>query len=211
MSLFSSAQINTSLKINPVSPIKYRQDNGSYSILSYIKGECLQQNNLKGYVDNKETEIVLTEKPDSILVWLPMIGEQSLVEIKQGKKTLVKQSHKPFIPSEWGYFKNGTIHIIQSSHQDIAWMDTPEYCREDRINQIILPALNMMKENPEFKFEMEQTLNLMEFLDEYPDRKDELIKLYKEKRFSWGATFNQPYEGLSSGEQLVHLSDYSFY
>lgn len=208
MSLFSSAQINTSLKINPVSPIKYRLDNGSYSILSYIKGECLQQNNLKGYVDNKETEIVLTEKPDSVLVWLPMIGEQSLVEIKQGKKTLVKQSHKPFIPSDWGYFKNGTIHIIQSSHQDIAWMDTPEYCREDRINQIILPALNIMKENPEFKFEMEQTLNLMEFLDEYPDRKDELIKLYKEKRFSWGATFNQPYEGLSSGEQLVRQAYY---
>lgn len=104
--------------------------------------------------------------------------------------------------------ENGTFRIIQSSHQDIAWMDTPESCRKDRIHNIILPALEMMKQNKHFVFEMEQTLNLMDFLEEYPERKDELIHLYKEKKFTWGATYNQPYEGLSSGEQLVRQSYY---
>lgn len=50
-------------------------------------------------------------------------------------------------------------------------MDTPDFCRKDRIEGIILPALSLMKENKSFKFEMEQTLNLMEFLEEYPDKK----------------------------------------
>ena len=27
--------------------------------------------------------------------------------------------------SSWGYFANGTVHIICSSHNDIAWFDTP--------------------------------------------------------------------------------------
>ena len=87
-------------------------------------------------------------------------------------------------------------------------MDTPDYCRRDRIDNIILPELDIMKKNPLFKFEMEQTLNLMEFLEEYPERKGELIDLYKEGRFNWGATYNQPYEGLSSREQLIRQAYY---
>ena len=130
------------------------------------------------------------------------------MKVVAGKKIILDQAFQTFIPADWGYFKNGVIHIIQSSHQDIAWMDTPEYCREDRINNIILPALDMMKQNKDFTFEMEQTMYLMEFLEEHPERKDELIQLYKEKRFTWGATYNQPYEGLSSGEQLIRQSYY---
>ncbi len=30
--------------------------------------------------------------------------------------------------AEWGYFSGGAIHIISTSHQDIAWMDSPETC-----------------------------------------------------------------------------------
>lgn len=208
VSLLSSAQVGSSVKISPVSPAKYKQENGTYSLLSYMKGKALQAKGLKGFVDGKETEVQPTEQSDSVLIWLPMIGERSVIKLKSGKKTILEQVHVPAIPSDWGYFKNGTIHIIQSSHQDIAWMNTPDYCREDRINQIILPALEMMKENPDFVFEMEQTLNLREFLDEHPERKEELIKLYQEKRFCWGATYNQPYEGLSSGEQLVRQAYY---
>ena len=41
------------------------------------------------------------------------------------------------------------------------------------------------------------------------EKKGELIDLYKEGRFNWGATYNQPYEGLSSGEQLVRQAYYT--
>lgn len=35
-----------------------------------------------------------------------------------------------------------------------------------------------------------------------------MIERYKEGRFVWGATYNQPYEGLASGEQLVRQAYY---
>jgi len=140
---------------------------------------------------------------DSIALMLPLIGEPDELIFRSGKKIISKQIYHPVIPAEWGYFKDGTIHIIVSSHQDIAWMNTPEYCKKERIHDIILPALEIIKENKDFKFEMEQTLNLMELLEEYPEKKQEVIDAYKSGQFEWGATFNQPYEGIESGEQLV--------
>lgn len=201
------ATYSVATNIEPVSPVKFKQESG-YQILSYVKLEKPVKGKLKATVDGKACEVIRTDRADSLLVWLPMIGDRTILSIKDGKEKIVNQTIVPFIPSDWGYFKNGTIHIIQSSHQDIAWMDTPDYCRKDRINNIILPALEMMKKNPSFKFEMEQTLNLMEFLEAHPERKEEIAQLYKEKRFGWGATYNQPYEGLSSGEQLVRQAYY---
>jgi alpha-mannosidase len=61
----------------------------------------------------------------------------------------------------------------------------------------------MAEKYPGFGFGMEQTLNLREILDEYPNYKDIIKEAYQKKIFSWGATFNQPYEGLLSNEQLV--------
>lgn len=203
MLFFVWAVYSVATNIEPVSPIRFRQESG-FQILSYVKLDRPINGKLKGYINGKDCEIINTNRSDSVLVWLPMIGNHLMFKIKEGGECLVNQTIMPYIPSDWGYFKNGTIHIIQSSHQDIAWMDTPDYCKEDRINNIILPALNMMKKNPSFKFEMEQTLNLMEFLEKHPERKEEIAQLYKEKRFGWGATYNQPYEGLSSGEQLIH-------
>ena len=198
-----------SVTIGAVEPVQYASKEGNLKILSYIKlGFTDIRGQVKVNLDGNRLTIEKTTVPDSLLVWLPMIGDKNTIDIYLGKRKLASQIFTPAIPADWGYFKNGTIHIIQSSHQDIAWMDTPDYCREDRINGIIIPALDMMKEDPKFTFEMEQTLNLMEFLDAHPERKDEIIQRYKENRFFWGATYNQPYEGLSSGEQLVRQAYY---
>lgn len=193
--------------INPVSPVKFKQESG-YQILSYIKLDKPIKGKAQIYVNGKSADIMKTDRPDSVLVWLPMIGDETRLTLRDGKEKIIDRTFIPYIPTDWGYFKNGTIHIIQSSHQDIAWMDTPDYCRKDRIENIILPALEMMEKNPSFKFEMEQTLNLMEFLEEHPERKEEIADLYRKGRFTWGATYNQPYEGLSSGEQLVRQAYY---
>ena len=197
------------VKIDMVTPVQYLKKDGHLKILSYIKlGGKDVVGSKKLCVDGYPVDIEKTVTDDSLLVWLPMIGEEKRIEVYLGKRKLTDYMFTPVIPADWGYFKNGTIHIIQLSHQDIAWMDTPDYCREDRIDKIIIPALDMMKEDENFTFEMEQTLNLMEFLKEYPERKDEVIQRYKEKRFAWGATYNQPYEGLSTGEQLVRQAYY---
>ena len=96
-----------------------------------------------------------------------------------------------------------TVRIISSSHQDIAWMNSPEACREYRDTHCITPALEMMAANPDYCFVMENMLNLMEYLERHPDRRDEILKYTREGRLEWGATFNQPYESLLTGEQLI--------
>jgi alpha-mannosidase len=95
------------------------------------------------------------------------------------------------------------LHILSSSHQDIAWMDSPEKCIAYRDTNCITPALAMMAKDPAYAFTMENMLNLAEYLERHPDRTDEVARLTREGRMEWGATFNQPYESLLSGEQLV--------
>lgn len=184
-------------------PLQYRKSDGVLSVHSYAKLSCPPGKGNTLYLDGSPLAWEATSQPDSIGLWLPLVGQSNLLEIR-GKKGAVS-SYRVTAPisDDWGYFANGEINLIQSSHQDIAWMDVPDYCREERINDIIIPALDLMKEDPDLTFEMEQTLNLMEFLEAHPERKDEVIQRYRERRFFWGATFNQPYEGLSSGEQLV--------
>ncbi|MEW5900589.1 MAG: alpha-L-fucosidase [Acidobacteriota bacterium] len=82
-------------------------------------------------------------------------------------------------------------------------MNSPEACIEYRDTQCITPALEMMAKNPEYSFVMENMLNLMEYIERHPDRRDEILRFTREGRMEWGATFNQPYESLLGGEQLV--------
>ena len=144
-------------------------------------------------------------KKDSAWVWLPVIGPSEMIKFKssKNKSKVHEQLFTPLVTSDWDYFKEGTFHIISSSHQDIAWMDTPEHCRAERINDIMIPALDLMKTDGAYHFGMEQARNLKELIEEHPERKDEVITRYKEGRFTWGATYNQPYDGMHMGEQLI--------
>ena len=101
-----------------------------------------------------------------------------------------------------------TIPILSSSHQDIAWMNSPEACIEYRDSHCITPALEMMAKNPDYCFVMENMLNLMEYIERHPDRREEILGFTREGRMEWGATFNQPYESLLCGEQLVRGAYY---
>ena len=71
-----------------------------------------------------------------------------------------------------------TVRIISSSHQDIAWMNSPEACREYRDTHCITPALEMMAANPDYCFVMENMLNLMEYLERHPERRDDILQLH---------------------------------
>jgi alpha-mannosidase len=97
----------------------------------------------------------------------------------------------------------GVLSIISSSHQDIAWMDSPEKCVEFRDKNVISPALALLAKDPGYAFTMENMLNLMEYLERHPDKRDDIARFTREGRMEWGATFNQPYESLLSGEQLI--------
>ncbi len=112
-------------------------------------------------------------------------------------------------PSGFAAFCNGgAVAIVSSSHQDTAWMDTPDFCRRFRVEQNILPALEMMAKDPTYCFAMECTLHLMEFLEAHPERRDEVVRLMRAGRLEFGATYNQPYESYLSGEELVRQTYY---
>lgn len=101
------------------------------------------------------------------------------------------------------YFSGGVIHIIPSSHQDIAWMDSPVNCMYERDTMMIAPAIRLMEKNPAYVFSVEQILNLEEYLTLHPDQKSLLKKLTSEGKFEWGGTYIQPYENMYSGEALI--------
>ncbi|MEW5977407.1 MAG: discoidin domain-containing protein [Acidobacteriota bacterium] len=97
----------------------------------------------------------------------------------------------------------GTVNILSSSHQDIAWMDDPHSCMLYRVHQCISPALELMRKDKNYTFVMENMLNLMEFLEQFPERRGEIQQYTQEGRLEWGATFNQPYESSLSSEELI--------
>ncbi len=193
------------IAINFCKPYQYQTIAGQLVAKAWLKVNELGQD-FAITLNDKEFSFTKTDS-GTVELFLPLVckaGELVFYSnIKSNKRVLAKQVFNPLVSSDWGYFGKGTIHIICSSHQDIAWMNTPDSCRIERIHKIVIPALDLIDKNPDFKFEMEQTLNLMEVLDEVPSEKQRIISAFRKGQFTWGATFNQPYEGLESGEQLI--------
>jgi hypothetical protein len=109
----------------------------------------------------------------------------------------------PAAAQSGAYFHSGSIELFSSSHQDIAWMDTPQACMLFRVNQCIRPAIGLMAKDRNYAFVMENMLNLAEFLDQRPQDRPLIERFTREGRLEWGATYNQPYEDLLSGEELI--------
>lgn len=105
--------------------------------------------------------------------------------------------------NKWDYFAGGEEFIISSSHNDIAWKDSPAKTIEWRDKGAITPALERMKNRDDVYFDMECVLYLHEYLERQPQRQEEVYKKTASGNLGWGATYNQPYESLLSGEQLV--------
>src|SRR5680860_495113 len=61
-------------------------------------------------------------------------------------------------PIDWGYFANGTLDVIFSSHNDIAWFDTPAETIARRDHACITPALARMEYRDDVYFGMESSL-----------------------------------------------------
>ena len=106
------------------------------------------------------------------------------------------------------YFQPGHIGIISASHQDIAWMNSIDRCVEQRDEEVISPALKLLWSNPAYRYSVEDTLSLMEYLGRHPDRKGEISNFMREGRLEWGGTYNLSYESLYAGESLVRQTYY---
>ena len=99
--------------------------------------------------------------------------------------------------------KNGTIYLMNSSHQDIAWMDTPGKCVIDRDTMLLDPLFEKAVVSVSYRFDIEDALMLKEYIDRHPEKKKIVGNLLKEGKISCGSTFIQPYEEMYSGEALA--------
>lgn len=100
-------------------------------------------------------------------------------------------------------WRSADVHIIVSSHQDIAWMDTPYRCVEKRDDVIISPALALMEQHRDYCYNIEDALMVEEYLERNPQRRGEIGRLLADGQLSVGASYTQPYEEMQSSEALV--------
>ncbi|MFZ1290461.1 MAG: glycoside hydrolase family 38 C-terminal domain-containing protein [Melioribacteraceae bacterium] len=99
---------------------------------------------------------------------------------------------------------NGQISLMNSSHQDIAWMDSPEKCIIERDTMLLTPLYEKaIAADPNYRFDIEDALMIKEFIQRHPDKKEGIKKLLNEGKISCGSTYIQPYEEMYSGESLV--------
>jgi len=99
--------------------------------------------------------------------------------------------------------QNGSIYLMNSSHQDIAWMDTPDKCVIERDTMLLTPLINKAVRNSDYRFDVEDALMLREYITRHPDRKNDIAQLLKSGQISCGSSFIQPYEEMYSGEALI--------
>ena len=99
---------------------------------------------------------------------------------------------------------DGFISLMNSSHQDIAWMDSPEKCIIERDTMLLTPLYEKaIAANSNYRFDIEDALMLKEFIQRHPDKKEGIRQLLKDGKISCGSSFIQPYEEMYSGESLV--------
>lgn len=101
------------------------------------------------------------------------------------------------------HLAKGKIFLMNSSHQDIAWMDSPEKCVVERDTMLLTPLFEMAQKDPNYRFDVEDALMIKEFIERHPDKKELVKQLLTEGRISCGSTYTQPYEEMHSGESLA--------
>ncbi len=109
-------------------------------------------------------------------------------------------SYQPFFDNK---YEEGLISIMNSSHQDIAWVDRPEACIIMRDTLLLTPIIKDAFARKDYGFDIEDGLMLREYIERHPDAKEKLTELLNRNLLSVGATYNCPYEDMYDGEDLV--------
>ena len=100
-------------------------------------------------------------------------------------------------------YENGLVSVMNSSHQDIAWVDRPEVCIILRDTLLLTPVIKDAFIRDDYGFDIEDGLMLREYLNRHPESKEQLTTLLNKKLISVGATYNCPYEDMYDAEDQV--------
>jgi alpha-mannosidase len=94
------------------------------------------------------------------------------------------------------------IYLVNHSHADLSWPDTPEICTNLNV-QAVKKSIEILKDLKEFKFSEEDVFVLQEFLRRYPYQIEEVRDLFKKNILECGAFYMGPSELLLGGEGLI--------
>ena len=100
-------------------------------------------------------------------------------------------------------YEDGKVAILNSSHQDIAWVDRPEVCKILRDTLLLTPILKDAFQRQDYGFDIEDGLMLREYIDRHPESTEKITELLNRKLVSVGATYNCPYEDMYDAEDQV--------
>ncbi len=109
-------------------------------------------------------------------------------------------AYTPFFENK---YEKGLISVMNSSHQDIAWVDRPEACIIMRDTLLITPIIKDAFARKDYGFDIEDGLMLREYLGRHPEAREKLTELLNRQLLSVGATYNCPYEDMYDAEDLV--------
>lgn len=138
-------------------------------------------------------------------VWIPVVYSESKLTFKISSLAGVFHPEQTVVvkPYRKNYFDGGTFAIINTNHNDLGWLDTQAITADYRSSELILPALDLMKKDPDFKYTMESVEYLKEFLVRHPERKEEMAQRMREKRFVFGASYIQNLQVHVGQEKLI--------
>ncbi|MCH3918374.1 MAG: glycosyl hydrolase-related protein [Spirochaetia bacterium] len=101
------------------------------------------------------------------------------------------------------FLNSGKIYVISSSHNDIAYLDSPLVTIRFRNDIIISKSIEMMEKDANFINSIECTLFIKDFLILHPEMYERLLAVMQSGQFHVGATYTQLYETSVTSEGLV--------
>ena len=138
-------------------------------------------------------------------IWIPVVYSRSNLtfKISSSEKIFTTEQTIDVKPYNKNYFDGGTFNIINTNHNDLGWLNTQAITADYRSSELIVPAMDLMKKDPDFKYTMESVEYLKEFLERNPGRRDEMAALMREKRFAFGASYIQNLQVQVGQEKLI--------
>jgi alpha-mannosidase len=135
--------------------------------------------------------------------WIPALFEDATMEFDlscSSARTIKKTLE---VPSYHSYFDHGSYDFLCTNHNDLGWLNTQALTADYRSSELILPALDLLGQYPEFLYSMESTAYLIEFLERHPERREEMAGMMRARRFTWGASYVQLLQLSVGAEKLV--------
>ena len=208
-----------------IGPVTLAGSEINYTVEGKTKSVKLTQSNVTGNftlpVSALKKPFRLSDSLDDLFV-SQSFGDDSKVTRLQHKSVLFMESHnaedkfainatRTYEPKAVSGMFNlansvlnkGQIYLMNSSHQDIAWMDAPEKCVIERDTMLLTPLFEKGAKDKNYRFDVEDALMLREYTERHPDKKGLVKEMLTDGRISCGSTYIQPYEEMYSGESLA--------